>query len=307
MRISFILLIAILVGCKTQETETTTSGRLHIYLPESIAPVMISEVNAFLDLYRQNGAEINYTVVPSEPAVHHFVYDTARIGFFVRPLTRQEKDIVRKTTADFNETPIAYDAITAVVHPENPVEQMTTTDIQKILEGQIKRWDQISSSKRLRGEIRFYYQDSSDIADYLNQRLMKQRKVAGKFEHTSTNWETLQAVARDPRGLGLAALGWIDSAKSSVKILELGRTKEDTDTTYAPPRQAIGLFFSPAPANIYLNYYPLKRPIYMYTRTKLDLAAGFGTYVSTSEGQKIILKCKLLPGTQNIKIANPYY
>jgi ABC-type phosphate transport system substrate-binding protein len=264
-------------------------------------------VNGFLDLYRQNGAEINYSVVPSESAVHQFVYDTARIAFLVRPLSRQEKEIARKAGGDIIDTIIAYDAIIAVVHPENPIEHTTTTDIQEILEGRIRRWDQIASSKHLRGEIRFYYQDSSDIADYLNQRLIKQKGVAGKFEHTATNLETLQAVAKDERGLGLVALAWIDSAKSSVKVLELGRTKEDTDTTYAPPKEAMGLFFSPAPANIFLNYYPLKRPIYMYTRTQLDLAAGFGTYVATSEGQKIILKCKLLPGTQNIKIANPYY
>jgi ABC-type sulfate transport system substrate-binding protein len=40
----------------------------------------------------------------------------------------------------------------------------------------------------------------------------------------------------------------------------------------------------------------------MYTRTHVDLAAGFGTYVATAEGQKIFLKHGLLPGTQKIKL-----
>jgi phosphate transport system substrate-binding protein len=310
MRTSYLFLaaiIAILAGCKTQQTETTTSGHLHIDIPESIAPVVISEVDAFLGLYRQNGAEITYSVVPQEVAVRHFVYDTARLGFFARPLTQQEEKLARKATAGLSDTIIAYDAITAVVHPENPVEQMTTTDLQKILEGRIRRWNQIPSSGHQNGEIRFYYQDSTDIGEYLGRRLLGQKSITAKFERTASDWETIQAVARDPEGFGLVALGWIDSAKSSVKVLKLGRTKEDKDTTFAPPKEAIGMFFSPAAANIYLNYYPLKRPIYMYIRTQLDLAAGFGTYVATSEGQKIILKCRLLPGTQNIKIANPYH
>lgn len=307
MRIACVLLIAILIGCKPDESETTTRGRLHIDIPESIAPVIMSEVDAFLGLYRQNGAEMSWTIVPSEVAVRHFVYDSARIAFVVRPLSPLEKDLARKVTGELNDTVIAYDAIVAIVHPKNPVSQMTTTDIQKILQDKIRSWKQISSSEHLTEGIRFYYQDSSDIGDFLSQRLLRQKKVAGKFVRTTSNLETLQAVAGDPQGLGLVALGWIDSAKSSVKVLKLGRTIEDTDTTYAPPRNAIGLFFSPAPANIFLNYYPLKRPMYMYTRTRLDLAAGFATYIATIEGQNIILKCKLLPGTQHIKISTPYY
>ena len=86
------------------------------------------------------------------------------------------------------------------------------------------------------------------------------------------------------------ALAWIDSAKSTAKILNLGRTKEDTDTTFAVPAETIGNFFSPHPANIYRNYYPLKRAIYMYTRGQVNLATGFGAYVATSEGQKLFLK-----------------
>jgi hypothetical protein len=40
----------------------------------------------------------------------------------------------------------------------------------------------------------------------------------------------------------------------------------------------------------------------MYTTGRIDLAAGFGTYVATSEGQKLFLKYGLLPGTQKIKL-----
>jgi phosphate transport system substrate-binding protein len=302
----FTALIALLLGCGTEQKETTTKGRLHIFIPESIAPVMIDEVDEFLSLYRKSGAQITYTIASSETAAHHFVQDTGRIVFLPRLLTPQEKEYVKKISSDFNELAVAYDGIVAVVHPKNKVNQMTTTEIQKILLESVSRWEQLTYAKPMKGTIKVYCQDSSDVLGYLKQRLLKQgdtyAEISAKITRTSSDLQTLRSVEKDPMSLGFVALSWIDSAHSKAKILNLGRTKEDTDTTFAPFEEAKDDFYSPHPANIYRNYYPLKRAIYMYTRTHVDLAAGFGTYVATAEGQKIFLKRGLLPGTQRIKL-----
>jgi phosphate transport system substrate-binding protein len=296
----FIFLIALFLGCSTEEKESTTKGNLHVFIPESIAPVMIDEVNEFLNLYQTNGAHITDTIVSAETVARIFVRDTARIAFLPRPLTQTEKEQVKAISGDLNELIVAYDGIVVVVHPKNKILQMTTTEIQKILSGTMTRWEQFT--KPMKGAINIYCQDSSDVTEYLKQRLMMQASISAKFTRTSSDLQTLRLVEKDPYGLGFVALGWIDSAKSAAKILNLGRTNEDTDTTFATPAEIIGNFFSPHPANIYRNYYPLKRAIYMYTRGQVNLATGFGTYVATSEGQKLFLKYGMLPGTQRIKL-----
>jgi phosphate transport system substrate-binding protein len=302
----FTVIIVLLLGCGTEQKETTTKGRLHIFIPESIAPTIIDEVDNFLSLYRESGAQITYTIASSETAARHFVQDTSRIVFLPRPLTLQEEEYAKKTSSDFNELAVAYDGIVVVVHPINKVKQMTTTEIQKVLTGTISRWEQLAFAKPTKGTIKVYCQDSSDVLEYLKRRLLKQgetyAEISEKVTPTSSDLQTLQSVEKDPMSLGFVALNWIDSAHSNVKILNLGRTKEDTDTTFAPPEETKNDFYSPHPANIFRNYYPLKRAIYMYTRTHVDLAAGFGTYVATAEGQKIFLKHGLLPGTQKIKL-----
>jgi ABC-type phosphate transport system substrate-binding protein len=154
----------------------------------------------------------------------------------------------------------------------------------------------------MKGIIKIYCQDSSDVTEYLKQRLLSQTGISAKIKRTSSDFQTFRSVEKDPLAIGFAALGWIESAKSGAVILNLGRTSEDTDTTFSAPAETLGNFFSPHPANIYRNYYPLKRAIYMYTRGRIDLATGFGTYVATSEGQKLFLKYGLLPGTQKIKL-----
>lgn len=297
--------LILLLGCQTEEKETTTKGKLHIFIPEPIAPAMVDEVQEFLNLYRQSGAQVTYTIVSSEIAVHQFVYDTARIGFLTRSLTTKEKELVKKVSPDFNEIIIGYDGIVAAVHPQNNVKQLTTTDLQKILTKKITRWNQLATPSSLKGDIHIYCQDSSDGLDYLTQRLAKQTGITAALRTTTSNLQTLKMVENDPNAIGFVALGWLDSAKSTAKILNLGRTKEDTDTTFLPPPEVIGKFYSPDPAFLYLNYYPLKRALYMYTRGQVNLAAGFGTYVATAEGQKLFLKHGLLPGTQKIKLRSP--
>jgi phosphate transport system substrate-binding protein len=297
----FILLVFFALGCNNEGAETTTSGKLHIYIPESISPVMIDEVNEFLNLYEKNGADITYTVVPTETSAAHFLKDTGRVAFLPRTLTSAEKGFAKKTT-DLNELVVAYDGIIAVVHPKNNIEQMTTTEIKNILTGQITKWEQLSTASRMKGTIKIYCQDSSDITEYLVQRLTIQNGIKANFKHTASNNETVQCVENDRLSLGFTALSWTDPKKATIKVLNLGRTKEDTDTTFAPSQEVLGKFFPPIPAYIYLNHYPLKRAITMYTRAQINLAAGFGTYVATVEGQKIFLKHGLLPATQKIKL-----
>ena len=295
-----LFLAALFLGCSTEEKESATKGKLHVSIPESLAPVMVDEVNEFLRLYQASGASITDTIVSAETAARQFVRDTARIAFLPRPLTLEEKEYTKTLSSDLIEQIVAYDGIVAIVNSKNRIDELTTTKIQQILSGTITQWEQIA--KLLRGSIKIYCQDSSDVTEYLKQRLLHRANISAKLNRTRSNIQTLRFVEKDPLALGFIALGWIDSSTAATKTLNIGRTNDDTDTSFASPAEAHGNCFSPHPANIYRNYYPLKRAIYMYTRGTINLATGFGTYVATSEGQKIFLKHGLLPGTQRIKL-----
>jgi phosphate transport system substrate-binding protein len=295
-------LVISFIGCSTEQKETTTRGNLHVFIPTSLAPVIIDEVQSFLELYSQNGARINYTVASSKMVAAHFIEDSGRIALLPRQLSIVEKDIVRKNYPDLSELVVAYDGIVAVVNQNNTIEQLTTTQLQKILTGAITRWEQLEGVKSFKGMIKVYLEDSSDVYDYLMQRIVKQNSQIAIREKSKSDLQTLEKVEKEKYTLGFVALAWLDSVKSTVKVLNLGRTKEDTDTTFASSAETAGEYFSPHPANIYLNHYPLKRAIHMYTRGKVDLAAGFGTYIATAEGQKLFLKRGLLPATQRIKL-----
>jgi hypothetical protein len=99
---------------------------------------------------------------------------------------------------------------------------------------------------------------------------------------------------------------WVDSARVPAKVLKVAETREIQDTTFRLPSERIGKFCTPHPANIYRNFYPLKRAIYAYTYGPVaSFASGFGTFVANKEGQRIFLEKNIVPGTQPIRLKEP--
>jgi phosphate transport system substrate-binding protein len=298
----------VLPGCTSEKSETTTRGNLHVLIAESFAPPMIEEVDQFLNVYAVNGAHITYEVVTSDEAIRRLVQDTARFIVSARPLTAAERQRV-PTIEEFNlgEVVIAYDGIAAVVHHANPVERITTTELYKVLDGEITRWEQLSQAESMKGKIEVLVQDSSDVSSYIEARLLQGKPFRKDIRWTRSSLETLRDVVERPTSIGFVGVTWIDSARVPAKVLEVAETQNVTDTTYRVAPEAFGKFHSPHPANIYRNYYPLRRAIYMYTLCPVgSLASGFATYVANKEGQRLLLQRNVVPGTQPIRLRAPH-
>ena len=292
------------VGCSDEKSETTTRGNLHALFSESIAPPMAEEVNAFLGLYAQNGAHITYEIASSDQVIRRMVKDTARFIVTTRPMTDAErKQLPVVKDFDLTELVVAYDAIAVVVQDKNPVTEITMGEVTNILSGKTTRWEQLLHSASMKGKIELFYQDSSDVSSFVDADVLPGQPVRKDARRTGSSLETLRMIANDPLSIGLVGVTWIDSARVPARALLVAETRQVTDTMYKVPHEAIGKFFSPHPANVYRNYYPMKRGIYVYTFGPVgSLAAGFNSYIATADGQRLLLNRKIVPATQNIRI-----
>ncbi len=294
-------------ACSPEKGETTTRGKLHVLIAESVAPPMIEQVQQFDSLYAKNGAELSYTVLPSEAAIRRLLQDTARFIITTRPMTAAERQRV-PAIEDFllNEILVAYDGIAVLVHQRNRVEEITTSEVGKILSGEISRWDQLSRAKSMRGKIEVLYHDSSDVSAFADVRLLHGQALRKDIRRTSSSLETLRLLADRPLSIGLVGVSWIDSARVPVRSLKVSETEEIADTSFRVAPEAIGKFYSTHPANIYRSYYPLKRAIYTYAFGPVgSLASGFGSFVANKDGQRLLLNRNIVPGTQPIKLRAP--
>ncbi|MBI4428335.1 MAG: substrate-binding domain-containing protein [Ignavibacteriales bacterium] len=294
--------IALFLGtCNPEPAETPTKGKLHLLLAESVAPAVVRQVDQFMDYYRQNGANVTFSLVSSENAINGFVRDTLRTVFVTRALWPAEREAVEHSHGSFLKMTVAYDAVAVVVHQTNPLDGITVSDIRDILSGKTKRWGQLKVGKKSRRSMRVYLQDSSDISFYLSTRIANLPAISVKMQQRLSSLNLLYEVSKDPTAIGFVGLSWMDSVKVPIKVLKVAAAFGDTDTAFAAPAGALGKFFSPHAAYIHQNSYALKRAVYMYSKSLGgDLAAGFSSFVATSEGQRIFLNHGLVPGTQEI-------
>ena len=305
--IILLFLSACLCSCQPEPTESPTKGSLLLTVPESIAPVMRAEVEEFMRLYAKNGADVRFEVASTELAASRFVLDTARLVFLTRRLTEAEQGLVRRTAGDLIEVAVARDGIVAVVHVRNSIDRITLSELRGILEGSVRRWERLSSHRTMGGAITVYMQDSSDVSTYLRQRLFNGGPMNGRMKRTASSLATLRDVVKDPMAIGFVGLDWLDSAKVPAKVLEVSQRSEEADTSAHSPVESFGRFYSPHPAHLYRSYYPLKRSIYMYSKSaRGDIASGFGTFVANKEGQRLFLARNIVPGTQPIRLKPGY-
>jgi phosphate transport system substrate-binding protein len=310
MKTTLVFIVALAFGlsaCGPEKKETTTRGTLHALFAESTAPVMAEEVTQFLSVYGKTGANITYDVVSSEEAIRRMVRDTVRFIVTTRPLSTAEKSQLPKVEgADLSEIVVAYDGMAVVVHHKNPVEKITTTELSKILTGEIGRWEQLSNPESMKGAIELVYQDSSDVSAFVARRLLDGKVMHTTFQKSGSSLATLRSIVNNPLSIGLVGILWVDSARVPAKVLDVAETRQSTDTTFRIPSERMGKYSSPHPANVYRNYYPLKRAIYAYTFGPVaSFASGFGTFVSNKEGQKLFLNRKIVPATQPIRLKAP--
>ena len=294
------LIFVISCGPNNDE-ETATKGHLRLLVSESVAPIVIQDVNNFMAQYQSRGADVTYRMEQSETVNARFVHDTARAIVTTISLTAEEKNRVAATTDNLVEIVLGYDGIVVVVHNKNPLKKIGLKTIRQILRGEITTWQEVGKTRNSSGRIHLVLEDSSDVSLYLCRRLLEGKEIKANFRAASSARKTLSVISGDPLALGFVGLAWLDSAGTKVKVLDVSADSALADTTFKPPPQTVGNAYSPHPAHIYLNYYPMKRAIYIYARTSPgDFANGFASYLASPAGQRIFLEGGLVPGTQKI-------
>ena len=73
---------------------------------------------------------------------------TTDIAMASRAIKFSEKMKAKAAGEDLAEVPIAYDALAVVVHPSNPVTQLTRQQLEDIFRGKITNWQQVGGDDR---------------------------------------------------------------------------------------------------------------------------------------------------------------
>jgi len=287
------VLIFFNLGChrvRKAVPDSMVTGQAVIAADEAFLPLINAEINVFQNIY--NFASIDCKYGSEYDAVNLLLKEKTRLAIVSRPLNQQEINFFKNKEITPESIPIGYDAVALIVSAGNEVKVITTLEISGILSGELNNWKQISNSRK-EGNIKIVLDsESSGIIRSLNDSLHLNQKIAGVFQFSGSNKETIDKVALDPNAVGFIGINWLSEVENPTvqenlkKVSLLGISKGSAaDSTNS---------FAPTIGNIYNMKYPLTRKIYaVYTDPAASLARGFLAHLTSDRGQKIIYRMGL--------------
>ncbi len=135
--IGFGLLVFLLaLGCSSKSTSRSHS--LTIAGSTSVQPFAEKLAEIYMDMNPK--LVINVQGGGSTAGIKAARQRAAQIGTSSRDLHAEENDLTKVV--------IAWDGIAIIVHPENPIQNLTLTEIQGIFSGKIRSWSQLGGRNK---------------------------------------------------------------------------------------------------------------------------------------------------------------
>jgi len=312
-RQSILLIVLILIsfnfGChrvRKEVPDSMVTGQTVIAADEAILPLINAEINVFQSLY--NFATIDCQYGSEYDAINLLLKEKTRLALVTRPLNQKEIDFFKGRDLNSESIPIGFDAVALIIHVDNPVNVLSTSQISKMLTGELVNWNQISNSGK-EGSIKIVLDaESSGIIRSLNDSLHLNQKIAGVFEFSGSSKSTIEKVASDPNAVGFIGFNWLSELESPIVQNDLKRISLIAVSKGMIVDSMIS--YQPTIGNIYNLKYPLTRKIYaLYTDPSASLARGFLAHLTSERGQKIIYRMGLKPENdfqRQIKINKDY-
>jgi phosphate transport system substrate-binding protein len=168
---------------------------------------------------------------------------------------------------------IAYDCIVPVVHPSNPVSNLTLEQLKAIYKGELTNWKELGGPDL---KIVVISRDtSSGTYEVWEEKVMKKERVAAGAMLQASNGAIVQVVSSNKYAIGYIGLGYVNNTVKSLSVNDIPGTEETT-----------------------LNgRYPISRPLFMFTRGwPAGDTLNFINFVLTPQkGQKLVKEAGFVP------------
>ena len=171
---------------------------------------------------------------------------------------------------------IALDGVCLIVHPSNPVTELSTQQIHDIYIGKIKNWKELGGPNT---PIVVVSRDtSSGTYETFDHFIMKKVKMDASVEYVSSNPQVHARVKTTLGAIGYVGVGFLDAEVKGLKVNGIMPSKE----------------------TISKGTYPLSRPLFLFTNGYPELGSlsyNFCTFYLSEKGQEIINAKGFVPVT----------
>lgn len=179
-----------------------------------------------------------------------------------RPILEKEMKLCAENGIQYIELPVAFDALTVVIHPKNTwAEEMTVAELKKMwapeAQGVITNWKQVSPRFPDRPLKLAGAGSDSGTFDYFTEAIVgKAKSSRGDYLASEDDNVVVQFVSSDENALGYFGLAYYLENQDKLKAVKI--KKDENSPAVAPSVETVNNG----------TYQPLSRPIFIYVNAK---------------------------------------
>ena len=197
---AFLFAMVLSMGCQRSKVGITVAGSTSV---EPFAELLAEEymrLHPGSHIYVQGGGSSSGIMAARTRA--------ANIGMASRFLLPDEKDL--------SATMIAKDAIAIIVHPANPLSNLSLLQVSRIFSGEIKSWREVGGNSR--PIVLVTREEGSGTREAFQKFVMKEEEISLEALVQDSNGAIRQVVSSDSNAIGYISLGLVNGQVKALKI-----------------------------------------------------------------------------------------
>lgn len=250
-------------GATNQSSGSADAAVIKIDGSSTVFPITEAVAEEFQG-EKQNKVHVTVGISGTGGGFKKFVRGEIDIVDASRPILTEEMAQAKANGIEYLELPIAFDAITVVVNPQNTwVDHMTVTELKKIWEPdaqeKITHWNQIRPEWPNEKIALFGAGADSGTFDYFSEAIVGKAKASrGDYTASEDDNVLVQGVEGNKYSLGYIPYAYFAPHSSRMKAVSIEWEKNKVRGPVPP-----------SPENVLAGTYnPLSRPLFIYVNRK---------------------------------------
>ena len=279
-----------ILGCSRNDTDKQAQNETKTSIQIKGSDTMVNLVQAWAEEFMKKnpGKQLAVTGGGSGTGISSLISSTCDICMTSRNIKDKEIELAKKKGVTTNEIKVALDGLAVVVHPSNPVGQLTQAQLADIFTGNISNWKEVGGKDAkvviLSREV------TSGTHVYFKEHILRKGNANGpeEFASSALMMPSSQAIAdevtNNPDAIGYYGMGYISAKQKPISVAKDEKSEYEAPTT----------------ENVISGKYPISRPLLLYTNGQpKGLDKEFIDFALSPEGQAIVVKTDFVPVQAN--------
>lgn len=273
--------ITALSACSRPESGTAENESSYLTVKGSDTMVHLVSEWAEEYMHASEGSDISVTGGGSGTGIAALINGTADVAMASRTMKQKEFDLAAKQGITVEEFDVALDGIAMIVHPDNPVNELTLQQLGDIYTGTITNWSAVGGPDQ---PINLLSRESSSgTYVFVQERVLGKKDYAASARLMPATSGIIQAIASEKWSIGYVGLGYVSKAGDSVKSISV-KENDDSEAVIA------------SVATVQSGKYAISRPLHLYAKANAGSASReFIDFCLSEKGQQIVMDAGYVP------------